>query len=361
MIRRPNQDSVKKILILKFGGVGDYVCLLPFLEDLRNHYEQAELTVITSPAGVELLTHRDLVKELVVSRWLYRHGLKKAFSEGRDDLRHIENMLSPPYDIYIDLADKSTLSETLKSYAINRLVKPKFSIGFSNGLRGFHLQWKINDDQRDKKHIMLKYNEILNSLGAQTSFRLATIQPSEKAETEAANFFSQFKKRIKIGLHPGASQEFFFHRAWPTERFARLVDAIDNFDGTCCFFVTGAKNEEMIANKVVDLSSVLVTSVPPTESVVDFCAYLRHFDYYIANDTGAMHLAVAMGIPTVGIFGNPKTTAYDSYPEFVPFESVTIDPASNKSPASKNDPRMLRKVSVDDVFDAFNRLWTRVG
>ena len=83
-------------------------------------------------------------------------------------------------------------------------------------------------------------------------------------------------------------------------------------------------------------------------------AYLGQLDYCVANDTGPMHLAVAMRVPTVGIFGHADDESYGSYPSPTPFRAVTLDCGKKPGPTPRAvDPRHLLEITVDDVMSSF--------
>lgn len=353
----PLKETVKKILVFKFGGIGDYVCLLPFLEDLRNFYEKAQITAVIAPAGKELLEHNGTVDKCIISKQISLPCLGSILSiNAINDICEIISSLDAPYDLFIDVVSKYYFTGILKPWLIKVLSKAMFSIGLHYKKKSFYLDVKILDDRYQAKHNIEKYADILKALGGTPQFHLAKISPSYTSGQKAKDFFRQFDKQINIGLHPGANVKFFSQRAWPAERFAKLAQLIkDNY--SCNLFVTGSPQERDLIEKVINTASVKITPIPFTGNIIDFCAYLQELDYYISNDTGPMHLAVAMGVPTVGIFGHADFESYGTYPATVPFIGVTLEKGKKHTYHSiLKDPRGLREISVEDVFNKFQEL-----
>jgi ADP-heptose:LPS heptosyltransferase len=351
------KDFIKKIIVFKFGGIGDYVNMLPFLEDLRNYYPDIEITAITSPQGKELLENGGHVDKCIVSDIFYLQGAESVFSlRALRDILDIRKKLEPPYDIYIDLVSKYSRAGTMKPLIIKLLSHPRFSIGLSYRNRGFFLDSKIPEYRDQPKHNIERYNDILRELGASPEFHLPQIIPSEKAREKANAFFNEFEGKTKIGLHPGANAKYFYHRAWPVERFAELTELIEK-ENDCVFFASGAAQEEKLVKKLQNISPVIINLLPREAKVVDFCAYLAKLDCFISNDTGPMHLAIAMGIPTVGIFGRADFNSYGTYPENFPFKAVVLEGGGFHSPSpSEEDPRGLLEIQALDVFEKFKEL-----
>ncbi len=359
MTNAPDAKSVKKILVFKFGGIGDYVNILPFLEDLRSYYPNSEISAVTSPAGKDLLENAGHVDKFVVSNTLWLQGGESIFSIAAiKDFFKIKRELEPPYDMYIDLVSKYSLPGTFKPWLFKFLSKAHFAIGLSYNRRGeFFLDACVKEDRAEPRHNIERYADILRELGWKPEFHLPKIIPSAQAERAATDFFADYAGKLKIALHPGANQKYFEHRAWPVERFAGLAEALKKNEPDCAIFVTGAKSENELMNRLINEADVKIVKVPQPEGIVDFCACLQKLDYYISNDTGPMHLAVAMNTPTVGIFGNADYNSYGTYPDCVPFAGIVLEEGRAHGPSPRcEDPRGLKKISVEDVLRAYKEL-----
>lgn len=103
--------------------------------------------------------------------------------------------------------------------------------------------------------------------------------------------------RPRIALHPGASDP---RRRWPAERFAEVADRLvaDGYD----VFVTGTSQERDLAGQVVDAARVPLRSLAGELSLGGLLGFFTGCAVVIANDTGPVHVAAAVGTPTVGIF-----------------------------------------------------------
>ena len=346
----------RNILVTKFGGMGDYLCALPFLEDLHNLFSAAHLTIIASPAARELLTHRKLIDDFITPRRLHLQGLSSLFTLGSahdllDALRHIPR----PLDLFVDLGTKNSWGAMAKPLLMKLLLRPRLSIGLEQLGRAFFHNIKV--PERTDAHNMLRYHELLRALGGSPLFHLPLITPTAAMEAEADAFFGD-TQGLRIGLHPGANPRFVATHAWPVARFAELADRLSDIRG-CRLYASGSPEEAPILEALRAKATAAITPIPYNPSVLSLAAYLKRLDLFISNDTGPMHLAVAMGVPTVGIFGHANYAAYGSYPSPVPFEAVAFE--LNTPNIDLTAPRRLEDITVDMVADKAARLFRIIG
>jgi ADP-heptose:LPS heptosyltransferase len=352
-----NISEFKKILVMRYGGIGDYVCLLPMFHALRKAIPDAEITAVIGNAGEELLGNAKVVDKIIISKTLSKNGKESILSTTAiQDFCELRAALQPPYDLYIDATPKYSAAGTFKPWLIHFLAKPKYSIGLSYADRGFYLDEKIFQDRYEAKHLIFKYAEILAKLGISAQEIIPRINTPDEYNRKADFFYSESGKKIKIGIHPGANKKYYKIKGWPLENFVELAKLI-SLKYNSEIFATLAPDEIALKEKLICLAGKKISLIPPCGSILELCAYLKGLDYYIANDTGPMHLATAMGVPTVGIFGHSDFETYGSYPEESFFIPVLSNGKQKNSPyISSGDPRKMSEISVSSVFSAFEKL-----
>jgi heptosyltransferase-2 len=112
-----------------------------------------------------------------------------------------------------------------------------------------------------------------------------------------------------VGLFPGA--EFGPSKRWPWQRFAALATELRRrVPGTRAVILAGPK-EVWMAVRVHEESGKLHPVIGPDLDLAGLAAVLAHLDLMVTNDTGPMHLAAALGVPCVALFGptDPRRTA----------------------------------------------------
>jgi ADP-heptose:LPS heptosyltransferase len=125
--------------------------------------------------------------------------------------------------------------------------------------------------------------------------------PSE-AEGEAATFFQDFRippDTALVGLIPGASHPA---RCWPPQQLARTALALLR-KRPCHFFLFGSAREAPLGEEIVrQMPEAGATSLVGRTTPAVLAASLKRLDLLITNDTGPMHLAAAVGTPTLALF-----------------------------------------------------------
>ena len=116
-----------------------------------------------------------------------------------------------------------------------------------------------------------------------------------------------------ITMHPG-SGGYSLARRWPAERFAHLADTLYNDFGGQLLLVGGPEEAELHQQVLANINSTMpVRSLAGKGSIKTTAAVLELADIFIGNDAGPMHLAAAMGTPTVAIFSLSNHTAWGPY------------------------------------------------
>ncbi len=124
--------------------------------------------------------------------------------------------------------------------------------------------------------------------------------------------------RMRIAFHPGGT---WAAKRWPGERFAALAEAIREELGAEAVALAGPGEEEIVSS-IARASRGALTPLPPMP-VREAASVLAACDAVVANDGGVMHLAVALGRPTVAVFGPTEPDIWFPYEGKGPFAVVT--------------------------------------
>jgi len=112
---------------------------------------------------------------------------------------------------------------------------------------------------------------------------------------------------LLVGISPGAT--FGTAKRWPAPRFAELAARLYKESGATSVFF-GSPQEQDLAEEVMALAGVPALSLAGRTSLAEFIQLIQGCDLFVTNDTGTMHVAAALGVPTLAIFGptNEKET-----------------------------------------------------
>ena len=283
----------RNILIIDFGQLGDVVLSLPALRAVRERFPQARITVAVGTAAVpiiELSGHADAT--LSVDRVALRDG-PKPLSVFRI-VRLVKEVRRAGFDFVIDL---HSLSETnLLGYASgarHRLYarRPGRSLDF---LSNFRPRPPL-EDERQSKHLIDRYFDVLQPLGIKAHDRVPRLQ------TRAADdaFIEQVLKKERaetgaplVGLFPGAGHS---SRRWPLERFAELADQLVRNDAVRILVFAGPEERPLVSEmrRIFPRSTLIFDRL----TIPQLAAAVARLAVFISNDTGPMHIAAAVGTP----------------------------------------------------------------
>lgn len=155
---------------------------------------------------------------------------------------------------------------------------------------------------------------------------------------------------IRLGVVPGA--EYGPAKRWQPIRFRRMMQLVSDTI-PCSWVILGVKKDRVLADEIADgLSGVDCRNLTGKTSLAELIEILRGLDVLVSNDTGTMHLAAALGVPVVAIFGStePMLTAPLGERQIIIRHQVECSPCFLRE--CPIDFRCMDEVSADEVKDA---------
>lgn len=343
--------DVARIAVLRANALGDFVFTLPALDALRAAYPDAELVLIGAPWHAELLRDRPgpVDRVLVVPP---AAGIRAA---GPDEPGPSPATLAA----FLDAARRERFDLALQVHgggANSNPIVAGLGARITAGLRAGDAppldRWIRYDYYQPE---VVRYLEVAQLVGAAPvtlTPRLAatdadvtaaravlagptttpgrptttpggpTATPGRPATTPGgAATTPGGSTSPRVALHPGATDP---RRRWPVERFAEVADALaaDGYE----VLVTGTAGERELADAVVAAARAPIRSLAGGLSLSGLIGLYLDCAVVISNDTGPLHLAAALGTPTVGIFwvGNLINCATPLRARHRPIASWTI-------------------------------------
>lgn len=270
------------ILIVRLSALGDIVHAIPAAAALRRAYPQARIDWLLD------IRHRDIVDLVtVVDRAVVvRRSTPTGWAQVLRELR------ATGYDVALDFQG------LVKSAVLARGSGARRVAGFSL----WHLREKTarpfytSAEDAEGGHAIFKNLRLLRTLGIDDLHIEFPLAPVESAALAALRR-SIGDARFAV-INPGAAWP---NKRWPPERYGELAATIRNRTGLVPIVLWGP-GEEPLAQAVVTASRNAATLSPPT-AVRDIVAICRAADLFVAGDTGPLHIATAVGTPTVSLFG----------------------------------------------------------
>ena len=286
MPRRPplHELSARRILLIKPSALGDVVHTLPVLSALRRRFPHAHIAWLVNRAYEPLLAgHPDLDATIAFDRAATRGGWLKA---ARASLALAGSLRKERFDLVVDL--QGLLRSGVMSLASG--AGRRVGLGCSReGARWFHTD-VIASPPRRSVHAVDRLWCAAEALGAggQAKRFLVPIAP-----TAAAWASEQLAPCPRPWLMIGAGARWQTKR-WPPEHFAALARRAQSVFGGSVVFV-GGPDESLLAQAIRRQLTGPALDLTGRTSLPQLAAVLARADVMVANDTGPLHLAAALG------------------------------------------------------------------
>ncbi len=289
--------NIDKILVIRVDGIGDLLNSTPAIALLRANYPTAEIAVLTRPINAPVLTaNLDVDRVILFDSEDKHHGLTAQ-------LRFYRDLRSEKFQLAVALQTGTWphLVARLSGapYRLGRYQK-RFRSTLTHAWRGRYRKGENHEVDRNLELVRL----VCNGEGArELKFHLL---PNEidAAKTHLASCGLDVDTFL-IGIHPGGSS---FDKRWPEKRYAELADRLACQYNAAILLLRGPKEEVLIYNIQQAMQSYATVHAP--ETIRELGALLSCCSLVVCNDSGPMHLAAALDVPTVAIFGPTDHVAW---------------------------------------------------
>lgn len=357
------RKSIKSILVLKLGGIGDVVTTTPALRALRQAYPKAKIYLMAESPGLEVVKGSPWIDELITYTRLYRtqNFLKLLTSPSRlkEGWQLLKFLVSRRFDAFIEFHQLFNLRDTIKPIIIGYLSRAPVKIGLDTDGRGFFLTIKIPDKRFVPEHMVSRCLRVVERLGAKTDDPQTAVWITEEDRQYARLLLDKNlppQPGPVIGLHPTGNTDYLIRTSWPEERFAEVSDTLaDRYHAR--IIITGTAREIPYIRKVVSLMKCQPAVIAGQTTLKQLAAVIGQCDLFISGDTGPMHIAVAMKVPTIGIFGPGDWQMYGTYPPESKFimlkKDIDCAPCHNLGCTSRE---CFNLITVENVLTAADKL-----
>mgnify|MGYP001170171280 FL=1 len=343
-------NKLNNVLIRGTNWIGDVVMTFPAIAAVRATLPKAHLTVLVKPWVADLVRMHTAVDDVMVYERPGRHdGLAGLFTLARELRRR-------RFDAAI------LLQNAFEAAVIARLAGIPVRAGYSTDARGLLLTHPVSRPPRIRTvHQSLYYLEMLRALGFVPAGTAASLVPSEAQRQAARRHLAELGiagRRPLVGMAPGAA--YGPAKRWFPERFAAVADRLAG-RYACPVLLFGSAGDRPSTEAVQSAAKTALVDVAGRTSLGDAIALIACCDLFITNDSGLMHVAGALGVPTVAVFGstNPETT----YP--LGGKTVLVRRPVDCSPCLKpecpTDFRCMDLVTVEEVLEHSTRLLEEAG
>jgi len=310
--------NIKKItaLIELPSWLGDCVMSTPAIENIINYYVDIDITVIGPSSSIELFKNHPKVVNFVSldskSKYTFTNLSKLGF-----------------FDLYF------TFRSSVRAKIFKLLINASNKFQFNN--RNFK-----------NRHQVEKYVDFIND--------------SLNIRYSAGNLISNFEKpkeksKSKIlGINPGAS--YGSAKRWYPEKFAKVaIELSDNFD----ILIFGSRNEieftKIIEKYLLQNNIYNFINLAGKTSISELVKHISNLDIFLTGDSGPMHIAASLQIPTVALFGptnHIETSQWKNPNSFIIKKNLSCQPCMKRT-CPLGHHNCMKLIDSEEVIDLVHK------
>lgn len=351
--------EIKRVLVIKLRHHGDVLVSSPVFSVLKAHAPQVEIDALVYADTAEMLTfHPAIASVHTIDRKWKQLG---AIGQLKAELALFNSLKARHYDLIIHL------TEHWRGAWLCRLLKPRWSVGPAVG--GRSKRWRqsfthLQTAPRNALRHMVETNlDALRRLGIQPAAaeRRLTLVPGAAAEASVAAHLHGFGLAGGDFIHVHPASRWFF-KCWPVEHMAALVGRLQAEGHAVLLTAAPSQDEQAMLEAIQARLSQPAFALSGQLSLKELAALTQAAKLFIGVDSAPMHIAAAVGTPTVALFGPSGDKQWG--PWGVPFRVISSQqhpcrPCGIDGCGGGKVSDCLTSLSVEAVLDAAHELLAR--
>jgi len=314
-----NRHNIKpiKALIEIPNWLGDCVMFTPAFDNIINYYNDIEVTILGSSTSIELIQNHPKVSKTIT-----------IDSENKFSLKSYTHLGS--FDVYF--SSRGSIRAKIIKFIIDATDKYQYS----------HAKYP-------RGHQVEKYVDFVNDC-------LNTNSAPGSLSCYLTNAKSKEASRI-LGINPGAS--YGSAKRWYPEQFAKIaIELSDNFD----IMIFGGADElefaEEIESHLIKNNISNYLNLAGKTSISELTNYISNLDIFITGDSGPMHIAASLNIPTITLFGptDPiETSQWKNQHSIIIKKSLDCQPCMKRTCPLKHH-NCMKLIEAREVINSISKI-----
>ena len=330
------EKKLEKILIIGLSRIGDNVASIPAIKNLKENFPDSKIFIFLNnylEGFWEVVGYIDRVIYYRDENFIKKIKLIREYS---------------PYDLVIDFTCDYTFNGAFLAYFSNS----KYKIGYNILFRGFLFDIPLKV-RKKKQHVVEQILRLIEPLKIKIKGRIPKIEITNKIEKLKEKIFSELElieRNLKIGIHPGG---YYPSQRWDIEKFVELCNKLFEKYDTQIILIFGKREEEFIEKMAKFLKKNPVIFY--NKSIPELIGLISGLDILICNNSGPLHIASGLGIPTVSLMGPTDPIKWAPLGE----KNIVIRKDLPCSPCKKGYCKKhtcMKLITVEEVFEKVRKV-----
>ncbi|MFZ5518313.1 MAG: glycosyltransferase family 9 protein [Candidatus Zhuqueibacterota bacterium] len=332
--------NIHRILIIKLQAIGDVVMSTAVIPNVRQAFPDAAIDFLTMKYCAPAVDGHPDIREVI---WIQPKGAHRLQSLAgiRATYHYLKRLMTARYDLVFDLYGNA------RSAFLTTVTGSRYRVGFDfRGRRHFYTHQVVhrsNDVHEVEFNLDALIRVGIPIVSKDLFFPLAD---SDLAYIDAYLKSSGLERSLLVGINGCASYKA---KSWPLEKYASLADRLVGQFGATIVCVWGPGEKSIAESICRQMKQPGI--VAPATTLKQLGALLKRCRMVVSNDTSPMHIAAAVGTPTVGIFGPTKPHLQGPWgPQHETVQKKEL-PCLGCRKTNCEDLQCMEKLSVDEVWE----------
>ena len=294
---------VKRILAVRLDNIGDIVLLSPALRILQEQLPDAQITLLASPAGSQVVPLLPWVKDVITWRAVWQDISGEMGGNPEREYTLVNTLREGGFDAAVIFTSfsQSPYPPAYACYLAGIPIRLGHSREFGGGVLSEWYQPPADESHQAERNLSL-----LASAGFEINNRALELHIPEDVQANADHLLDSlglnpFKPFILVA--PGASANA---RRYPPERFADVIQRIPEKTGLPVVVVGSERETEKIAPVLQTTTRQDIYSLVGVTSVAELAALIRRANLVVANNSASLHIADAFLTPVVVLYSGTE-------------------------------------------------------
>jgi heptosyltransferase-2 len=342
-----NKTDIPKILLINLGAVGELVLASPFFDQLRKHFPHSEIVLVVGRSSFAAVEHNPNINRFILADDLdlYCGGLIRRSLEF---FRLVCKLRKEEFDLSF------VLQNAMAFRLLICVVGVSIRVGFGSGRKDLFLTHSVSSQKIQNESE--SYLDLLRELDIPAVLEKTFYYLSVEEEDFLGLFIERHgiaSGEEVIAIAPGggeSSKRRMFTKSWPVQNYIELIQRLQRERSSRVILVGGSDDRE-VANSIIPVSPDCLDATDLSFGYM--ASVFRRCNLFIGNDSGPHHIAGAIGVPSIGIFGPTDPNQWDPLDQN---SSVVINPVEchpcfiDETFSKCSHIRCPTSVTVDDVW-----------
>jgi ADP-heptose:LPS heptosyltransferase len=305
--------SADRILIIRLSAVGDVINTIPALSALRKAFPKSYIAWVVEDKAKDIIEDNPDLDDIFIFK-------KKLWWQNYKMLR------SKRFDVVLDF--QGNLKGAFHCIISGARIRIGFARGFCKELNYLFSNIHIKPDGFRINRVK-KYLSLLRPLGItnpKVEYKVI-ILPETKEKIENFLLFNKYEKGKYVAIHPGTSRHGVLKR-WSLDKYSKLAELVMQKLGLGVLLTWGPDERKLV--EAITFRMQAKPLISSKTSLKELAVLIKNACCFVGSDSGPLHLANAIGVPCVGLYGPKDPSIYAPYGKghriiYKDMDKITVD------------------------------------